>query len=229
MQPTDRRPGTPQTRHGLSVSPHGVPATPSLLKDLRSLRVLLLHPEDNDGDLLRRQLQRIGCQVQAVWPPRPQLPEGVDVVFLAVRPDSIALDYSWACAEGAPPVIAVVTYENPTIVDAVLRVGAKGVVSSPVRSFGLLSSLVLARKIGQEIQAQARRIAKLETKLAGQKRIAEAKTILMQTRGIHEDGAYNLIRDQAMAKRVNMEEIATAIINANEILSFRPAGQEVKR
>ena len=43
-------------------------------------------------------------------------------------------------------VIAIVTYENPTIVEAVLRIGAKAVLPSPVRSFGLLSSLVVARR-----------------------------------------------------------------------------------
>ena len=29
------------------------------------LRVLLFHPEDEDGDVLIEQLQRIGCQVMA--------------------------------------------------------------------------------------------------------------------------------------------------------------------
>ena len=37
-----------------------------------------------------------------------------------------------------------------------------------------------------------------------------------------EDKAYEMIRDQAMGKRVTTEQIAAAIINANEILSFRP-------
>ena len=43
----------------------------------------------------------------------------------------------------------------------------------------------------------------------------------MNTRGLSEDDAYKIIRHQAMSKRVTAEEIADAVINANEIL-FRP-------
>ena len=42
----------------------------------------------------------------------------------------------------------------------------------------------------------------------------------MHSRGIGEEQAYQLIRSQAMAKRVTTEEIADAIIKANDILSF---------
>ena len=35
-----------------------------------------------------------------------------------------------------------------------------------------------------------------------------------------EEDAYKIIRDQAMSKRVTAEEIADAVINANEILGF---------
>ena len=195
-------------------------ATPTQLKELRLLRVAVLHPDDADGRQLTQQLQRIGCQVQAFWPPVPTLPEGIDVVFLAVQPEISQLDFDWAKAENPPTCIAVVTYENPTIVDTVLRLGAKAVLPAPVRSFGLLSALVIARTLHSEIRDQARRIRKLEAKLNGARCIAEAKSILMRTRNVSELQAYDLIRDQAMSKRVTTEDIAAAIVNANEILSM---------
>lgn len=52
--------------------------------------------------------------------------------------------------------------------------------------------------------------------------MTKAKAILVETRGISEDQAYAIIRDQAMSKRTTTEEIANAIINANEILGHRP-------
>jgi AmiR/NasT family two-component response regulator len=119
-----------------------------------------------------------------------------------------------------PTVIAVVTYENPTIVEAVLRLGAKAVLASPVRSFGLLSALVLARQIDDSFKAGERKLRKLESKLLGARHVAEAKDILMRTRGIGESAAYDLIREQAMSKRTTTEDIAAAIVNANEILSL---------
>ena len=194
--------------------------TPALLKDLRTLRVAVLHPDDPDGRQLTQQLQRIGCQVQAFWPPPSTLPENVEVVFLAVRPDSVDFGWDWLKGDALPTLIAIVNYENPTIVETVLHMAAKAVLPAPVRSFGLLSALVVARQVNDELKSLSRRVRKLEIKLLGARRISEAKNILMRTRQISETAAYDLIRDQAMAKRVTTEEIAIAIVNANEILSL---------
>ena len=197
-----------------------VRTTPPLLKDLRTLRIAVFHPDDADGRQLTQQLQRIGCQVQAFWPPLPALPAGIDVVFLAVRPESMDAEFEWLKGEDVPTVIAVVTYENPTIVEAVLHIGVQAILPSPIRSFGLLSALVVARCVHQDMKSQTRRLRKLEAKVLGVRQIAEAKSILVRTRQITEEAAYDLIRDQAMSKRVTTEEIAAAIITANEILSL---------
>lgn len=194
--------------------------TPPLLKDLRTLKVAVFHPDDADGRQLIQQLQRIGCQVQAFWPPLPALSAGIDVVFLAVRPDSIDMGFEWLKGDDAPAVIAVVTYENPTIVEIVLHIGAQAVLPSPIRSFGLLSALVVTRHVHGDTKTLKRRLHKLEVKFLGVRQIAEAKSILVRTRQITDGAAYDLIRDQAMSKRVTTEEIAAAIINANEILSL---------
>lgn len=195
-------------------------STPSLLKDLRTLRIAVFHPDDTDGRQLTQQLQRIGCQVQAFWPPLPELPTGIDVIFLAVRPESMDTEFEWLKGEDVPTVIAVVTYENPTIVETVLQIGAQAVLPSPIRSFGLLSTLVIARCVHRDLKSQARRLRRLETKILGVRQIAEAKSILVRTREITDDAAYELIRNQAMNKRTTAEEIAAAIVNANEIMSI---------
>ncbi len=197
-----------------------VRTTPPLLKDLRILRIAVFHPDDADGRQLSQQLQRIGCQVQAFWPPLPALPDGIDVIFLAVRPETIDAEFEWLKGEDVPAVIAVVTYENPTIVETVLHIGAQAVLPSPIRSFGLLSALVVARCVHRDLKSQARRLRKLEAKVIGVRQITEAKSILVRTRQITDGAAYDLIRNQAMSKRVTTEEIAAAIVNANEIMSI---------
>jgi AmiR/NasT family two-component response regulator len=194
---------------------------PLILRDLRSLRVGVFHPRDQDGQELTRQLERIGCQVQAFWPPLPDLPEGTDVVFLALSPDMLDADFTWCHREDTPPVVAVIAYENPTLIEAVLRVGAIATVASPVRSFGLLSVLVLARDWHDTVKKQQKRIAQLEAKWRGARQIAEAQEILCAQHGISKEEAYRGIREQAMHKRLTAEEIARSIINANEILSVR--------
>lgn len=203
-------------RSGMRV----VREAPQILRDLRSLRVCVFHPRDQDGQGLTRQLERIGCQVQAFWPPLPTLPEGVDVVFMALSPDMLDADFSWFRLDDGPPVIAVIAYENPTIIEAVLRVGAVATVTSPVRSLGLLPVLVLARDLHGTIRKQKKRILQLEAKLQGVRQIAEAQDILAAQHGITKEEAYHIIREQAMQKRVTAEEIARSIINAKEILGM---------
>ena len=63
-------------------------------------------------------------------------------------------------------------------------------------------------------------IARVEQRRAGLRKINKAKSILMNSRGLSEEDAYKIIRDQAMSKRVTAEQIADAVINANEILGF---------
>ena len=194
--------------------------TPRLLRELRSLRVLVFHPDDQDGQELLGQLQRIGCRVKAFWPPPDKLPEETDLVIFAMRPEVLSMDLPWLRRDGSAPVIPVVNYENPVIVEAVLQLNAYGVIASPVKSFGLLTSIVVTVNQAERAHAQEKHIARLEQRLAGLRKISKAKSILMNTRGLSEDDAYKIIRDQAMSKRVTAEEIADAVINANEILGF---------
>jgi AmiR/NasT family two-component response regulator len=196
------------------------PGTPRLLTELRSLRVLLLHPSDRDRQELMLQLQRIGCQVKAIWPPSDAPPKDVDLVIFAVRPEVLSIDLPWLRREDRPAVIAVVTYENPTILEAVLALDAHGVIASPVRSFGLLTSIVLARHQFESKRASEKYVSKLERRLTGLRKMTKAKEILMQTHTISEQEAYSVIRNQAMVKRVTTEEIADAVIKASEILAL---------
>jgi AmiR/NasT family two-component response regulator len=195
-------------------------ATPALLRDLRSLQVVVFHPDDADGQELLGQLRRIGCQVKAFWPPQERLPEDTGLVFFAVRPEALAEEPAWLKRDPLPPVIAVVNYENPITIEAVLRLNAAGIVASPVKSFGILSATVVALSQSLRARERERYVTRLEQRLAGLRKLAKAKTVLMHSRGIGEEQAYQLIRSQAMAKRVTTEEIADAIIKANDILSF---------
>lgn len=201
--------------------------TGALLKDLRDLSVMVIHPPNADGDSLVGHLKRIGCRVDPRWPVPDELPDGIDILFTAIDRDVHKKIKSLLrrTDELKPAVIAVVNYENPATLQLVLETEALAVIGTPIRPFGLLTNLVISRNLWLNNKVLNERLKKLESKLAGQKRIAKAKSILMETQNISEQEAYKSIRAQAMAKRVSMEQIATAIINANELLSFRLKGE----
>lgn len=192
-----------------------------VLRDLRSMHVCIFHPLNRDGELLTQQLQRIGCEAHCFWPPLDEPVQGSELVFIGLYPDTINYEFAWCNNNDAPPVVAVVNYENPTIIDAVLRIGAKAVVASPVRSFGVLSAIVLAQQISADINRLKKRVLRLEDKVEAARKIAEAQEILVRQRGITKLEAYRAIRAQAMSKRVPIEQIASAIIAADEFLSLR--------
>jgi AmiR/NasT family two-component response regulator len=194
------------------------------LRNLRQLRIMVLHPPDPEGEELLRHLRRIGARVDAGWPPPAELPPQVDVVFLDVGPGiagDLRAGWTGEGSHAGPTLIAIVDYENPTVLQAVIDLEVQAVLSKPIRPFGVLTSLILAREIWLREGRLQDRIRKLERKVAGVRKLSQAKQVLMSLHKVPEEEAYRIIRDQAMAKRVSTEEIATAILTANDVLNLR--------
>ncbi|MFM0350826.1 MULTISPECIES: ANTAR domain-containing response regulator [unclassified Paraburkholderia] len=198
----------------------GTAQTPVILRDLRSLKVVVIHPQDQDGEELLAQLQRIGCEVQVCWPRLDSLPCDTGLVVMAMRPETLSVDYPWLGTSTSPPVIPVVTYENPITIEAVLRLNAFATIPSPVRSFGLLTAIAVALTQFKASRARERYIERLEQKQAKVRVIQQATRIVMDSRGMSEEDAYQLLRSQAMLKREQIETVAGDIVKAHETLSF---------
>jgi AmiR/NasT family two-component response regulator len=194
--------------------------TPAILRTLRSLKVVVLHPQDQDGEELLAQLQRIGCDVEVFWPRLDSLPAGTGLVVMAMRPETLSMTFPWLGTSTSPPVIPVVTYENPIIIEAVLQLNAYTTIPSPVRSSGLLTALVVALAQFKVSRGRERYIDRLEQKQARLRIIQQAKQIVMETRGVSEEEAYQILRSQAMLKREQIETVASEIVKARETLCF---------
>lgn len=193
-----------------------------ILKDLRGLRVHVVHPPDTERSNLVDHLRRIGCRTETSWPVPADWP-AADLVLLSIDHDAREdiRKLLRAGGEPRPPVIAVVGYEDPSTLQLVLETAAVAVIERPIRPFGLLTNLMIARSLWLERREAEKRLRKLERKLSGIQKIQKAKTILMEAQALSEDEAYESLRRQAMSKRVPMEEMAVAIINANELLNIR--------
>ncbi|MFQ3788965.1 ANTAR domain-containing response regulator [Halomonas sp. A29] len=195
-------------------------ATSNIIRDVRALRVLVLHPQDTHAEELLQQIRRIGCRAEASWPLPGRLPVGVDVVFVEVKETTPkGLDSLFGAETlDRPTLIGVAGYENPSVLQNLLDLKVDAVVTKPLRPYGVLSSIVMARRIWQEFRAVDRQIAQLKDKVQNIQKVSQAKFILMRLHQITEEEAYKVIRSQAMAKRTTTAEIAQAIINADGIL-----------
>jgi AmiR/NasT family two-component response regulator len=194
--------------------------THAVLKSIRALRVVLVHPQDQDGDELAAQLRRIGCTLEVFWPDLDVLPAATDLVLLAMRPETLSLRYPWLGLATSPPVIPVLTSENPITLAAVLDLGAFATIASPVRSAGLLTAIAVATHQHKVRRALQRQIERLGSKQAHARVIQQAVSVLMERRGVDPTEAYGLLRSQAMVKRESIEAFASTILKAKANLDF---------
>ena len=188
-----------------------------ILRDLRGLRVDVMHPPDVERARLIEHLSRIGCVPAAVWPFPSDLAPEADLVVVAIEHESrdvlrhIFRDKNRLRAT----VIGIVGYENPSTLQLVLEIGAQAVIERPIRPFGLLTQLVIARSLWQTQHEAAKHTVKLKRRLSGVNNIQRARLILMEEQKLTEDEAYQSIRRQAMARRLPIEVIAATIVEAH--------------
>jgi len=191
-------------------------STPALLRELKGLRVLVVHPQDGEAHIVLDQLQRIGCIVEQCWPVPTRLPEAVDVVLLAVevsqRSNTLALIAS--LNEQAPPIIAVVGYENPSMLQLVLETQPAAIIERPLRPFGLLTQLLMARAAWRARIDMLAELRKLQSRQPAVSKISMAKALLMARHHLGENDAHRRLQREAMASRTSMEAIAQQIIDA---------------
>lgn len=209
----------------MTAAPRGPAAsavrdTHAVLKSIRALRVALVHPRDQDGDELAAQLQRIGCKADVFWPELDVLPPATDLVLLAMRPETLSLKYPWMGLVSTPPVIPVLTFENPITLAAVLDMGAFATIASPVRSAGLLTAIAVTMHQHRLRRTLQRQVERLGSKQTHARVIQQAVSVLMERRGVDPTQAYGLLRSQAMIKRESIESFANTILKAKANLDF---------
>lgn len=194
-----------------------MPGPGSIIQDLRRARVLVVHPRDEDGDALIAHLKRLGCEVRAIWPLPPTLPPGIDTVFLQI--EDLPLEHALEIIDKQQPaVIAIGTYESPTALQAIIDLNAHGVISKPLRPLGILTQFALARYRHSYERRLAGKVQKLEETLKGRRLVDRAVSALRSMKGIDEEAAYRLLRDQATSKRISLVAIAESVIAAEETM-----------
>lgn len=180
--------------------------------------VLVLFPPEADGASLMTQLQRIGCSAEICWPHPPFIDPHIDLIFLYIPQKVEQMDCGWL-QEGGPPIISVVNSENPTLIDVALRIGALAILMAPIKAAGLLSSIITTLHQHAKNSNNLRRFSQLEKKVVNLKLLEEAKRILIEKQTMLENEAYELIRSQAMARRIPIENIAREIIQSEKLMA----------
>ncbi|MEN8878104.1 MAG: ANTAR domain-containing protein [Hyphomonas sp.] len=189
----------------------------NLLRRLRRMRLLLIHPPDDDRGKLLAHLKRIGCQTDTIWPAPDVLPESADVVLFPVSKKEDDTAYAWMAGDENIARIAIIAYETPEILTELGRLHVHGVMSKPIRVFGVLAALATAVSIARHETRLKQRIKSLDDTLKARRTIEKAVAILCETRSIGEDDAYKRLREKAMKDNTTIATIAEAIIASSGI------------
>lgn len=193
-----------------------------LLRDLKSLKIQVIHAPDSEGLTIVEHLGRIGCQNETTWPLPDELAPDADVVLMSIEQENREqiLKLCRQTKDVPPTILAVASYEDPGTLQIILECEALSVIERPVRLFGLLTNLTIARSLWMERHKLRKKVKKLERRLDGNHMISRAKNILWETQNLDENAAHESIRKQAMAKRQSMADISGEIVKAYEILTF---------
>jgi AmiR/NasT family two-component response regulator len=195
--------------------------------DFRQLHAVVVHPRDNNGETLIRQLQRVGCRVDNVWPPVGPIAANVDVVLCLVKPETRQLASS-VVEEPNAAMVAVVEQDDPGILQLLADFTPQAVIHAPFNGAALLTNILVARNNSRYQRRLQSKISKLEETLRSVRKVERAKSILMALRKIDEAEAYAYLRDQAMKKRLPIGAIASVVVDSNEMLAVEDGDDDKK-
>ena len=186
---------------------------------LRQMQVGLCHPLGAECRLISQQLERLGMPYKQVWPPVMSELLSVDLVVLALVPEAfIKIDQTLLRALKNKIVVSVLQFESPTVLDLACQLNSSALLFSPVKPFGVLSSIVLAVNQHKVREDLLKRIHKLEGRVESVRVVEQAKRFLMDTSGIIDAEAFKIIRNRSMDKRCSIEEVALSINTAKDAL-----------
>ncbi|WP_460275401.1 ANTAR domain-containing response regulator [Celeribacter sp. ULVN23_4] len=188
----------------------------AFLKELRNLSVVVLHPMDEEGIALTDHLRRIGCSPQLIWPVPDRLPARTDILILSIEghEHKELRNFMRSIPNPSPTILAIVSYENPATLQLVLESGAMAVLGRPIKPFGLLANLAIARNAWKRTQDLARDARRYKRKVKGDQLVLRAKSILMAELDLREDEAHRELRARAMRQRVAIEVLAKEFVEA---------------
>lgn len=189
----------------------------NLLRRLRGMRLLVIHPDDSERRILLDHIKRIGCRTDAVWPAPEILPDHFDAVLFLTNQLDEKNAVSWMASSGTTARIAIISYETPEILTELERLHVHGVLSKPIRVFGILAAITTAIGVARHEARLKQRIQSLDETLKARRTIERAVSILSETKGISEKEAYKRLRDKSMKTNNPIVSIAEAIIASCDI------------
>jgi len=197
--------------------PVRLPSEPRPLREFEGLDVVLATELDDQGSLLLRELQRLRVRAHHVWPAPDLLPSEGDVMYCDYVPQ-LPRRLPWEPGAAKLALVVLLPQFGQIELDTLTLSAPDAVLARPFTPLAVQASLAMARSQFCYEQRLRIKLDKLDENLRMMRTVERAKSILMSTRHIADDEAYELIRSQAMDKRTSVSSVAAAVVSSYELL-----------
>lgn len=174
--------------------------------NFRGMRALVVQRDDPNRRALVGVLGKLGLEVEMVEPGAEWGAGHCDLVFFDADEGEGRLPEG---VNNLPlPYIALIGSEAPSRLGQVVRLECASHIVKPVRHAGVFTALLLAVNAHERWKKTQRRIDLLEQRMAGRRLVIKAVLHLMALCKIDDETAYENLRQEAMNRRVSVEQIA---------------------
>src|SRR6266849_1027682 len=193
---------------------------------LMTMRVLIVDESPERTAVLREGLERAGYEVAAALAAPIELLRAVE----QVRPDVIVIDTEspsrdvlehvvMISRDQPRPIVMFSSDDAPDTIRDAMRAGVSAYVVDGLDAARVKSIVEVAVARFDEYQRLRAELADANLKLSERKQVERAKGILMKSRGVGEDEAYQMLRRMAMDRGKRLGEIAQQLIDMADLLT----------
>ncbi len=190
------------------------------------MRVLLFDEFPERIAVLREGLERAGYEVVAAVASPLELLRAVeevkpDVIIIDTEsPSRDVLEHVVLITRDQPrPIVMFSSNDAPDAIREAVRAGVSAYVVDGLDAARVKSIVEVAVARFDEHQRLRAELAEVNLKLSERKLVERAKGILMKTRGMDEDEAFQALRRMAMDRGKRLGEIAQQLIDMADLLT----------
>lgn len=190
---------------------------------VEKLNVVVIDDEPIFRIDLKEMLENYGYQVLG------EAGDGFDAIEICKKnkPDLVLMDIKMPLLDGlsaakiiheenlADTVVLLTAYSDSEFIDIAKRSGVCGYLVKPIDEKSLMPNIELAVERSREIRSLKTKYHEISVKLEDRKTIEKAKGILMTSKKLNEQEAYQYIRSVSRTKDLSMKRVAEIIL-ANE-------------
>jgi len=190
-----------------------------------TMRVLIVDESPERTAVLREGLERAGYEVAAALAAPIELLRAVEelqpevIIIDTDSPSRDVLEHVVMISRDEPrPIVMFSSDDAPDTIRDAVRAGVSAYVVDGLDAARIKSIVEVAVARFDEYRRLRAELAEANLKLSERKLVERAKGILMKTRGMGEDEAYQMLRRMAMDRGKRMGEIAQQLIDVTEFL-----------